>query len=162
MSLFYSNADRISPLIFAFPPEGVANVSLHTLHVTLFDALLNTNCSLPHFKHLTRRKLLLGFGISLFHSDITFYSIKVFKLGLVFVAVFRLCAACNCILYILNAKFAFWLFLQIHVAVRISAHRNLAFLVRGDVRHALRLYVYQPCIGLQCELDELYISDSKS
>jgi len=41
----------------------------------LLTALLKINCSLPHFEHLTLRKTLLGFGISLLHSDMPFFSI---------------------------------------------------------------------------------------
>jgi hypothetical protein len=44
-------------------------VSPHTLQVTLLTALPKMSCSLPHFGHFTRRKVLCGFGMSLFHSD---------------------------------------------------------------------------------------------
>ena len=52
----------------AFPPEGSASVSPHTLQVTLFTALAKISCSFPHLRQFTRRKVLCGFGISLFHS----------------------------------------------------------------------------------------------
>jgi hypothetical protein len=65
----YSKTASISPLIFAFPPEGSASTVPQTLQLTLFTALLNTICSLPHFRHLTRMKLLLGLGMSFSHSD---------------------------------------------------------------------------------------------
>lgn len=71
----YSRTACTSPFIFALPPDGSANGSPHTLQVILLTALLKINCSLPHFVHLTLRKTLLGFGISLLHSDITFLSI---------------------------------------------------------------------------------------
>jgi hypothetical protein len=32
---------------------------------------------LPHFRHLTRRKLLFGFGMSLFHSVTIFPSLVI-------------------------------------------------------------------------------------
>jgi len=55
-------------LILAFPPEGSASVSPHTLQVTLFTALAKISCSFPHLRQFTRRKVLCGFGMSLFHS----------------------------------------------------------------------------------------------
>ena len=64
----YSRVESFSPLIFALPPVGSARVSPQTLHVTLFVALPKSCCSFPHFRHLTRKKLLRGLGISLFQS----------------------------------------------------------------------------------------------
>jgi len=57
-----------SPFIFALPPVGSASVSPHMLHLTVFVAWLYSNCSFPHFEHLTRMKVLCGLGMSLFHS----------------------------------------------------------------------------------------------
>jgi len=157
----YSRTAWTSPLIFALPPEGSAKVSPHTLQTILLTALLKMSCSLPHFWHLTLRKTLLGFGISLFQSDIFFYSIN-FIVLLVFLGGCRLCDACNCKLCILNARFVFWLFLRIHVAEDIFVRRNLPSRVRGAFRLWRVLDVYLPYRGLHCEFDELYILDSKS
>jgi hypothetical protein len=66
-----------SPFILALPPDGSASVSPHTLQVTLFTGLPKSSCSLPHFRHLTRRKLLFGFGMSLFHSVTIFLSLVI-------------------------------------------------------------------------------------
>jgi hypothetical protein len=70
----YSRVATLSPSIFALPPVGSASVAPQTLHVTLFVALLKSCCSFPHFKHLTRKKLLLGLGINLFHSLIFYFA----------------------------------------------------------------------------------------
>ena len=64
----YSRVESFSPLIFALPPVGSARVSPQTLQVTLFVAFPKSCCSFPHFRHLTRKKLLRGLGISLFQS----------------------------------------------------------------------------------------------
>ena len=147
--------------MFALPPVGSANTSPHTLQPILLTALLKMSCSLPHFWHFTRRKTLLGFGMSLFQSDIFFSPIS-FILWLVFLDGCRLCDACNCRLCILGARSVFWLFLRIHVATRIFGRHNPLSRVRGAVHHELRHGVFQVCRELQRESDELYILDSKS
>ena len=70
----YSRTACTSPLRSAFPPVDSARTALQTLQVTVLAAWLKISCSLPHLGHLTRRKVLLGLGISLFHSDIVFFS----------------------------------------------------------------------------------------
>jgi hypothetical protein len=60
--------------MFALPPVGSANDSPHTLQVILLTVLLKMSCSLPHLGHFTRRKTLRGLGISLFQSDMVFFS----------------------------------------------------------------------------------------
>ena len=70
----YSRVATLSPSIFALPPVGSASVAPQTLQVTLFVALLKSCCSFPHFRHLTRKKLLLGLGINLFHSLIFYFA----------------------------------------------------------------------------------------
>ena len=70
----YSRTACTSPLNLAFPPVGSASTALQTLQVTLFTALLKISCSLPHLGHLIRRNVLLGLGISLFHSLIILIS----------------------------------------------------------------------------------------
>jgi hypothetical protein len=72
--LFYSRTACTSPLRLAFPPVDSAKTALQTLQVTVLTALLKTSCSLPHLGHLTRRKVLRGLGISLFHSLMCFFS----------------------------------------------------------------------------------------
>jgi len=57
------------------PPDGSASTAPHTLHVTLLTGLPKMSCSLLHLRHRTRRKLLLGFGISLFHSLIQSFTL---------------------------------------------------------------------------------------
>jgi len=106
----HSRTAWTSPLIFALPPEGSAKASPHTLQTILLTALLKMSCSLPHFWHLTLRKTLLGFGISLFQSDIFFSNSVNFIVWLIFLGGCRLCDACNCKLCILGARFVFWLF----------------------------------------------------
>ena len=157
----YSRTACTSPLIFALPPEGSANNSPQTLQEILLTVLLKMSCSLPHFGHLTLRKTLLGFGISLFHSDIIFCSVNFIE-WLVFVVGCRLYGAWNCKLCILSARFVFLLFWRIFFEVDIFVRRNLPFLLHGGVRLLLRLCAFQACKGLQRESDELYILDSKS
>jgi hypothetical protein len=55
-------------LNFALPPEGSANSVPQTLQLTLFETLVKTTCSLPHFGHLMRKKPLVGLGINFSHS----------------------------------------------------------------------------------------------
>ena len=83
----------VSPLILAFPPVGCASSLPQTLQVTLFVAWLKISCSLPHFGHFTRRKALVGLGMSLFHSAIVFVSLV--TVLLVFGVVCRLCVLCS-------------------------------------------------------------------
>src|SRR5512147_658734 len=64
----YSKTACTSPFKSAFPPVGSAKTALQTLQVTLLTAWLKISCSLPHFGHFTRTKVLLGLGMSLFHS----------------------------------------------------------------------------------------------
>jgi hypothetical protein len=160
-TLLYSRTAWTSPLIFALPPEGSARVSPHTLQVILLTALLKRSCSLPHFWHLTLRKTLLGFGISLFQSDIIFFSFNITVLP-VFLDGYRLCGAYSYILCILGAGSVFWLFWRIHAVKDIFARHNPLSRVRGGVHLWRELGVFLPCRGKHCEPDELYILDNKS
>jgi hypothetical protein len=147
-TLSYSSTDRTSPFMSALPPVGVARTSPQTLHTILLTALLKISCSLPHFWHFTRRKTLLGLGISLFQSDMVFQSPIVCSF---FLGEYHLCGTCSCMSCTLNAKFVFLWSLRMCVVRRIFVHRNLLFHVRGLFRLLRALGVCRLCRGIQCE-----------
>ena len=58
----------ISPVIFAFPPEGWARVAPHMLQWTMVVVRSKMTCSFPQSGHFTLKNLLFGFGMSFSHS----------------------------------------------------------------------------------------------